>query len=46
MTRYQMNDDIGISLNINNLLNKKYKASVFNTWGDDRNITASLTYKF
>lgn len=46
MGRYQVNDAISVSLNANNLLDEEYKASVFNTWGEGRNVTASLTYKF
>ncbi|WP_245809134.1 TonB-dependent siderophore receptor [Acinetobacter populi] len=46
MGRYQVNDAVSIALNANNVLDEEYKTYAYNSWGDGRNFTASLTYKF
>lgn len=48
MGRYQIQDNVGVSLNINNVLDEKYLNSDpdFYIFGAGRNLTASLTYKF
>lgn len=46
MGRYQVKDDIGVGLNINNVLDEEYKLNVSNSWGAGRSVTASLNYKF
>ncbi|MDM1021462.1 TonB-dependent siderophore receptor [Acinetobacter sp. VNK23] len=46
MGRYQVTNDVALGLNVNNLLDKEYKANAINTWGMARNVTASLNFKF
>lgn len=46
MGRYQVSPELSVGLNVNNLLDKEYKANVSNTWGTSRNMTASVHYKF
>lgn len=47
MGRYQIQNDVSVSLNINNLFDEKYlTAPRFYSYGAGRNITASLSYKF
>ena len=50
MANYKMNDQLSLSFNINNLLDKKYY-TIFNwystyTWGEGRNYNLGLKYKF
>lgn len=46
MGRYQVANDVTLGLNVNNLLDKEYKANTTNTWGVARNFTASVNFKF
>ncbi|MBP7646426.1 MAG: TonB-dependent siderophore receptor [Comamonas sp.] len=50
MARYQFNKHLSASLNIKNLLDKKYY-TIFShystyTWGEPRSVNVSMTYKF
>jgi outer membrane receptor for ferric coprogen and ferric-rhodotorulic acid len=50
MARYQFNKQLSASLNIKNLLDKKYY-TIFShystyTWGEPRSVNVSMTYKF
>lgn len=50
MANYKMNDQLSLSFNVNNLLDKKYY-TIFNwystyTWGEGRNYNLGLKYKF
>ncbi len=48
---YEVNDQLSLSLNINNLFDRKYYSRVgsvatFNFYGPSRNVMAGLTYQF
>ncbi|MNE90018.1 Ferripyoverdine receptor precursor [compost metagenome] len=50
MANYQVNDQLSLSLNVNNLLDEKYY-TIFSwystyTWGEGRNYNLGLKYKF
>ena len=50
MARYEFDEHLSASVSIKNLFDKKYY-TIFNwystyTWGEPRNVTASVTYKF
>ncbi|NWF33504.1 TonB-dependent siderophore receptor [Stenotrophomonas sp. SAM-B] len=50
MARYQFNDQLSATLNVNNLLDKHYY-TIFSwystyTWGEPRNVRLTLNYKF
>lgn len=50
MARYQFNDRLSATVNVNNLLDKRYY-TIFNwystyTWGEPRNVRLSLNYRF
>ncbi|WP_404976847.1 MULTISPECIES: hypothetical protein [unclassified Acidovorax] len=50
MARYEFSKQLSATLNIRNLLDKKYY-TIFNwygtyTWGEPRSVNVSLTYKF
>ena len=54
MARYQINNKLSLSANLNNVLDKKYFAGLTNfnsqglfyTWGAPRSLSASLRYEF
>jgi outer membrane receptor for ferric coprogen and ferric-rhodotorulic acid len=49
MSRYEFDQHLSASLNVNNLLDKKYYENVGfyngNYWGDPRTVTLSLDWK-
>jgi outer membrane receptor for ferric coprogen and ferric-rhodotorulic acid len=50
MARYQFNDQLSATLNVNNLLDKHYY-TIFSwystyTWGEPRNVRLTLNYTF
>lgn len=50
MTRYQFNDRLSATVNVNNLLDKRYY-TIFNwystyTWGEPRNVRLTVNYRF
>ncbi len=50
MARYQFDERLSASLNVNNLLDKRYY-TIFNvystyTWGEPRNVRLAVTYRF
>lgn len=50
MARYQVSENLSTSLNVNNLLDKKYLTimdfySVY-SWGEPRNLSASVRWDF
>lgn len=50
MASYQVDRNLSVNLNVNNLLDKKYY-TIFNwystyTWGEPRNVSINMTYKF
>ena len=50
MARYQFNEQLSATLNVNNLLDKHYY-TIFNwystyTWGEPRNVRLAVTYRF
>ncbi|MDF2481943.1 MAG: TonB-dependent siderophore receptor [Stenotrophomonas indicatrix] len=50
MARYQFNDRLSATVNVNNLLDKRYY-TIFSwystyTWGEPRNVRLAVTYKF
>lgn len=50
MTRYEINDQLSATLNVSNLLDKRYY-TIFSyystyTWGEPRNVRVALTYRF
>ncbi|RBQ30383.1 TonB-dependent siderophore receptor [Arcobacter sp. FW59] len=47
MAKYDIKKDFSVILNANNLFDEKYTLNVTNNaWGDERNYTLSLNYKF
>jgi outer membrane receptor for ferric coprogen and ferric-rhodotorulic acid len=47
MARYRISKELSASLNVNNLLDKNYYASGYgNYYGEPRNVTLSLNYRF
>ncbi len=50
MANYKVNDQLSLSFNVNNLLDKKYYSVFYRfgtyTWGDERNYNLGLKYKF
>lgn len=47
MAKYDVNPDVSVLFNVNNMLNKKYSVSPsMPNYGDERNYTLSLNYKF
>lgn len=47
MARYDFTDKVNVSLNANNLLNKKYTLNVTNyTYGEPRSLTATLNWQY
>ncbi len=52
MARYQVDKHLSLSLNVNNLLDKKYFAGVSNlgglyyTWGAPRSVNVGMRYDF
>ncbi len=50
MARYQVDKNLSAQLNVTNLLDKKYY-TLFSwystyTWGEARNVSINMTYKF